>query len=572
MERASALLQRFTHKFNQCIINGPVGSAIRRMRTDQRKHDVTDIHDGGSRRLAPRGAGSSKARARIAEHRRGLVERAEAEAAAVLKLERQVAEAAEQRRVEKEAADRRCAEQAIRERRQALMRDLRDAMAQLAVAPDHALFRYGEIDYTLEDAKLALAWTRHYLRRDADQAAGIHRNARFAELAAINWLGHLYPDAEITDVSRAALDERLLDGGHHPLFVYDLELKDGLQFRRFDVKNTAYGRRDKLVVKRGKPREDVELIATQTVKLDTGYAIRILGHLSSHEIARWRQFEQLINTASGGRVRSAATAPARPKGARNDRRHANVPAWMFHIPDAALRGGQPFSAALRNTERVVQRADPGEIRDAVGLRLHVHPSLRDRWAESAATALQDALLVTIVDDAPRLRHLYLFTLEHFCRRRDHADYDPTVYREAFQGGPPTNARALRLSRNRLAADPRRTPLPLSFWDPDGAYNALLRCIEACAAAGGDLPPIRELVVTSRGTIIANPNDERTRRTLLAYCDGEARGMPCGTLLVFGEVETDANGGRLICRSCRTDPASGDIMAEDSATVQGQRDR
>jgi len=547
------------------------------MRPDLRKHDVTDKYDGRGRRLAPRGTGSPKAQARIAEHRRGLVERAEAEAracekarldeaAAARKLERQVAEAAEQRRVAEEAADRRCAEQAIRERRQALARDLRDAAARLAAAPDHALLRYGEIDYTPEDAELALAWTRHYLRRDADEAAGSHRNARFAELAAIDWLRHLYPDVEITDVSRTALNERLLDGGHHPFFAYDLELNDGLQVRRFDVKNTAYGRRDKLVVKGGRPREDVELIATQTVKLDTGYAIRILGHLSSHEIARWRRFEHNINTASGGRVRSAATTPARRKGACNDRRRANVPAWMFHIPDAALRGGQPFSTALRNTERVVQRADPGEIRDAVGLRLHVHPGLRDRWAESAATALQDALLITIVDDAPRLRHLYLFTLEHFCRHRDRANYDPTVYREAFQDGPPTNARALRLARNRFGADPWRTPLPMSFWDPDGAYDALLRCIEACAAAGGDLPPIRELVVTSRGTIIANPSDERTRRTLLAHCDGEARGMPCGTLLVFGEVETDANGGRLICRSCRTDPASGDIVAEHSAAV------
>lgn len=532
---------------------------------------MTNKQDVGGRRLAPRGAGSPKAQARIAEHRRGLVERAEAEARAREKARLDEAAAAEQRRVAEEAADRRRAEQRIRERRQVLARDLWAAAARFAAAPDHALLRYGEINYTLEDAELALAWTRRYLRHDAEEAAGSHRNARFAELAAIAWLRHLYPDAEITDVSRTALNESLLDGGHHPLFAYDLELNDGLQVRRFDVKNTAYGRRDKLVVKGGGPREDVELIATQTVKLDSGYAIRILGHLSSHEIARWQRFEHRINTASGGRVRSAATKPARSNGDRNDRRRANVPSWMFHIPDAALRGGQLLSAALRNTERVVQRAEPGEIREAVGLRLHVHPSLRDRWAESAATALQDTLLLTIVDDAPRLRHLYLFTLEHFCRHRDSANYEPTVYRDAFQVKPRTNAPALELARNRFASDLRRTLQPIGFWDPDGAYNALLRCIEACAAAGGDLPPIRELVVTSRGTIIANPNDERTRRTLLAHCDGEASGMPCGTLLVFGEVETDPNGGRLICRSCRTDPASGDIAAEHSATVQGQRD-
>ena len=56
---------------------------------------MTNKQDVGGRRLAPLGAGSPKAQARIAEHRRGLVERAEAEALAHEKARLDEAAAAE---------------------------------------------------------------------------------------------------------------------------------------------------------------------------------------------------------------------------------------------------------------------------------------------------------------------------------------------------------------------------------------------------------------------------------------------------------------------------------------------
>ena len=523
-------------------------------------------------KLGLRGPIGEAAQARISEQNASLEARRLAEASQQQRLEAEARKCRQQVADDKTSQAAAAAAAAVRQialhREQIITRAINAATSVLSSPPADAIVPHKSIAFEDIDQAMALHWTRHFLKfADAENPAGYHKDARYAELAAMRWL--MSNDWQhVTDISIEAMNCLVEDEeADHEFYHYDIRATDTAgSVHRFDVKNTSWIAGGK-VFSRKTPRHDVALIGTYTDKEKQTATTTILGLLMSSDYREMAQFEAELAKQSGhGSTSHQMYDTNQPK---HNVRSASVPSWMFHYPDDIALKADTIADKMRELEFAIADPQPRMLNTHIALRLFVSPELRDRWDVTLPEVQVQDEFLRISDKAAvspwRLRHLYIFTLDHFRRNFNSQGFVSGVYREAFlldssastgfglaypadSAFKPDFPQMTRAHTRGLP--PRVSTLPVALWDPSGQYAILLKCLMACSKLGDRLPPIEALIVTRKGTIIANPaGGVLSKRTLLARCDGEQQGNPCGRLLYIGESETDESTGRLRCAIC-----------------------